>query len=146
MRDRRPALAVFTALLGAAALLVPLWASEPDRAAGLLLLGGVVVEFVQSFRRKTGAAQLSAWTNAGYTLLLALVVLNAAWLAATALAIFIAVPFALDAMRRARTAARQMADAMPGITAADVLRVFGGGRILTPEEAQALMAVEGLPQ
>ena len=113
VRDRRPALAVFTALLGAAALLVPLWASEPDRAAGLLLLGGVVVEFVQSFRRKTGAAQLSAWTNAGYTLLLALVVLNAAWLAATALAMFIAVPFALDAMRRARTAARQMAEGRP---------------------------------
>jgi hypothetical protein len=45
-----------------------------------------------------------------------------------------------------RKRARQMADALPGIKAADVFRVFGGGRILTPEEARALMTVEGLPQ
>lgn len=45
-----------------------------------------------------------------------------------------------------RCRARQLADAIPGITPADVLRVFGGGRILTPEEAKALMAADGLPQ
>ena len=42
--------------------------------------------------------------------------------------------------------ALRVADAMPGITAADVLRVFRGGRVLTAQEASALMAVEGLPQ
>ena len=105
---RTPALAVFTGLLAAAAFLTPLWAAEPDRAAGLLLLAGVGAELLQSFRRKTAAAQQRAWAGAGYTLLLALVLLNTAWLAVTALAIFVAGPFALDAMRRTGIAARQV--------------------------------------
>src|SRR5689334_20631427 len=45
-----------------------------------------------------------------------------------------------------RKAARRLADSMPGITVTDVLRVFGGGRLLTPEETRALMTVQGLPQ
>ena len=45
-----------------------------------------------------------------------------------------------------RQRVRQLVDSLPGITADDVLRVFGGGRILTPEEAKVLAAVEGLPQ
>jgi hypothetical protein len=40
----------------------------------------------------------------------------------------------------------KLADAMSGITVADVLRVFPGARVLTPEEAAALMAANGLPQ
>ena len=44
-----------------------------------------------------------------------------------------------------REKARRIADSLPGI-AADVLRVFPGARVLTPEEAKALIAVEGLPQ
>ena len=95
--EQRPALATFTALLAVAALLTPLWAAEPDRASGLLLLGGVGAELAHSFRRRTSAAQRSAWASAGVTLLLALVLLNTSWLAATALAIFVAAPFALDA-------------------------------------------------
>jgi hypothetical protein len=39
-----------------------------------------------------------------------------------------------------------LADAMPGITAADVLRVFPGARVVTEQEAAALMAVNGVPQ
>ena len=42
--------------------------------------------------------------------------------------------------------ARRLANSMPGITFADVLRVFPGARVLTPDEARALVAVEGLPQ
>jgi hypothetical protein len=42
--------------------------------------------------------------------------------------------------------ALKLADAMPGITVADVLRVFPGARVLTPEEAAALTAIEGVPQ
>ena len=45
-----------------------------------------------------------------------------------------------------RQAACRLVDALPGITVADVLRVFPGARVLTPEEARALIAVEGLPQ
>jgi hypothetical protein len=92
---RVPALAVFTMLVAGAAFLTPLWAAEPDRASGLLLMCGVGAELLQSFRRRTAAAQRSAWASAGYTLLLAIVLLSTAWLAVTALAIFIAAPFAL---------------------------------------------------
>ena len=105
---RAPALAVFTVVLAAAAFLTPLWAAEPDRAAALLLIGGVGAELLQSFRRRAAAAQHSAWASAGYTLLLAIVLLSTAWLAVTALAIFIAGPFALDALRRARTTVRRV--------------------------------------
>ena len=66
---RAPALAVFTVVLAAAAFLTPLWAAEPDRAAGLLLIAGVGAELLQSFRRRAAAAQHSAWASAGYTLL-----------------------------------------------------------------------------
>ena len=107
---RAPALAVFTAGLGAAAFLSPLVAAEPDRAAGLLLLAGVGVELLHSFRRTAAAAQHSAWASAGFTLLLAIVLLNTAWLAVTAVAIFVAAPFALDAIRRAGIAARAVRD------------------------------------
>jgi hypothetical protein len=112
-REQRPALATFTGILAAVALVTPLWAPEPDRASGFLLLGGVGAELVYSFRCKTAAAQQGAWASAGYTLLLALVLLNTSWLAATALAIFVAAPFALDALRRARSAARQAASGKP---------------------------------
>ena len=104
--ERTPSLAVFTGLLAVAALLTPLWAPQPDCAAGLLLVGGVGAEVVQSFRRRTAAGQHGAWASAGYTLLLALVLLNESWLAAAALAVFAAVPFALDALRRAGAAVR----------------------------------------
>src|SRR5262245_30408323 len=105
-RARRPALAIFTGILAAAAFLTPFWAAEPDRASGLLLFGGVGAELVSSFRRKTFAAQLSAWGGAGLTLLLAIVLLSTGWLAVTAIALFVAAPFALDALRHTRAAVR----------------------------------------
>ena len=91
---------------GVAAFVTPLWAAEPDRASGLLLLLGVGAELVYSFRRKTSAAQRSAWASAGLTLLLALVLLNTSWLAVTALAIFVAA-----AVRARRAQARRRRDA-----------------------------------
>src|SRR5262249_7753551 len=112
-RARTPALAAFTALLGAVALLTPLWAPEPDRASGLLLLLGVGAELLYSFRCRTSHAQRSAWASAGYTLLLALVLLNTSWLAVGAVAIFLAAPFVLDALRHAGTAIRQVAKLQP---------------------------------
>jgi 3',5'-cyclic AMP phosphodiesterase CpdA len=104
--ERRPALATFTGLLAVAAILSPLWAGEPDRAAGFLLIGGVVAELIYSFRVRTSAAQRSVWASASVTLLLALILLNTAWLAITALALFIAAPFLIDALRRSTKAAR----------------------------------------
>ena len=105
--------ATLTGLLAIIALTTPVWAAEPDRASGLLLLGGVAVELVHSFRRKAAADQHAAWASAGFTLLLALVLLNTAWLAATAVVIFAAIPFALDALRRGGAAARHGASGKP---------------------------------
>ena len=110
---RASAPASLTALLALIALTTPIWAAEPDRASGLLLLAGVALELVHSFRRKAAADQRAAWANAGFTLLLALVLLNTAWLAATAVAIFAAIPFALDAARRGRAAVRNAAGRRP---------------------------------
>jgi 3',5'-cyclic AMP phosphodiesterase CpdA len=106
-------LAIFVLLLALAAFLTPLWAPEPDRASGFLLLGGVVAELVHSFRRKTLGDQRSAWAGAGFSLLLALVLLNTSWLAVTALGVFLAAPFALDALRRGSAAARHAVTGAP---------------------------------
>ncbi len=94
-------------------MFAPLWAAEPDRAAGLLLLGGVAAELVQGVRRETSAAQRGAWASAGYTLILALVVFNAAGLAVKALALLVIVPFVLDSIRRGTAAVRQAVEGRP---------------------------------
>ena len=77
--------------------------------AGLLLLGGAAAEITQGFRRRTAVAQRSAWVGGAYTLLLALLLLNAAGLVVSALAIFVAVPFAVDGLRQLGVALRQAA-------------------------------------
>src|SRR5262249_15977386 len=51
-------------------------------------------------------------------LLLALVLLNTSWLAVGAVAIFLAAPFVLDALRHAGTAIRQVAKLQPFLRAA----------------------------
>ncbi len=112
-RTQRPALAFFSGALATAAFLTPLWAAEPDRMSGFLLLGGVGAELIHSFRLRTSADQRAAWASAALTLLLALVLLNTSWLAATALAIFVAAPFALDALRRGGAALRQLTRGQP---------------------------------
>jgi 3',5'-cyclic AMP phosphodiesterase CpdA len=108
-----PPLAVFTLFLAGAAVLTPLWAAEPDSTSGYLLLGGVIAELVYSFRVRTSEAQRGAWGSAGFTLLLALVLLNTTWLAVSALAIFLAAPFALDAARRAGASIRHASSGQP---------------------------------
>ncbi len=77
--------------------------------AGMLLLGGAAAEITQGFRRRTAVAQRSAWVGGAYTLLLALLLLNAAGLVVSALAIFVAVPFAVDGLRQLGVALRQAA-------------------------------------
>src|SRR5262245_57674831 len=112
-RKGRPALATFAAILALAALLTPLWSAEPDHMSGFLLLGGVAAELLYSFRCRTAAAQRSAWASAGFTLLLALVLLNTSWLAVTAVAVFVAAPFTLDAIRHSVAALRAAAARKP---------------------------------
>ncbi len=105
---RWPALAVFVGVLAAAAWLTPIWAPEPSRAGGLLLFGGAAAELIQGFRRRTPEGQRGAWFGAGLTLLLGALIFNAAWIASTAVTLVVAAPFALDALRYARVAIRQV--------------------------------------
>ena len=107
--ERTRALACFAALLAVVAAFAPIWAAEPERVAGLALLAGAATEAIQGFRRRTPASQRNAWSSSAYTLLLSLLLLNASWLAATALAIFLVVPFVIDGLRYAWLAARQLA-------------------------------------
>ena len=106
--ERTRALACFAAILAGVAAFAPIWAAEPERVAGLALLAGAAAEAFQGFRRRTLDAQRNAWSSAAYTLLLGVLLLNAAWLAATALALFIVVPFVIEAMRYAALAFRQL--------------------------------------
>jgi len=106
--ERTRALAAFAAVLAVVAASASFWAAEPDRVAGLALCAGAAAEAVQGFRRRTLATQRNAWSSSAYTLLLGLLVLNASWLAATALAIFLAVPFFIDGLRYALLAVRQL--------------------------------------
>src|SRR4051812_21355936 len=106
--ERMPALAVFTAGLGIAALLAPLWAAEPEQVGGLCLIAAVIAELVQGFRRSTPQAQHQAWTGAAYTLVLALLLLNAPWFAVSALVLFASLPLLIDAVRHVATAAKQL--------------------------------------
>ncbi len=108
--ERTRALAIFTALLAVAVSLTPLWAADPVGVAGVCLLAGAAAELFQGFRRRTVAAQRDAWLSGAYTLVLGLLILNASWLAATALTLFVAVPFAVDAVRYVGLAVRQIAD------------------------------------
>ena len=112
---QRPALATFTAVLALTSFVSPLWAAEPDRASGLMLLAAVAAELVYSFRLRTFSVQRSAWASAGFTLLLAVVLLSTSWLAATAIAIFVAAPFALDAARGVAAATRHAISGKPAL-------------------------------
>src|SRR4051812_28533094 len=98
-RARMPRLGAFSAVLAAAAFSSPLWAAEPERASGLLLLIGALSAACEAVGRETLTAQGSALSGAAITLVLALLLLNAPWFATRALGMFVAVPFALDALR-----------------------------------------------
>ena len=107
--ERWTGLALFVAVLAAAAFVLPLWAREPPRAGGVLLFAGAAAEAVQGFRRRTAASQRQAWLGAGLTLLLGILLVNVAWVATAAITIIIAIPFVLDVLRYVRVAFQNVA-------------------------------------
>jgi hypothetical protein len=107
--DRWKGVAIFTAVLAAAAFVLPLWAAEPPRAGGVLLFAGAAAEAIQGFRRRTAASQRQAWLGAGLTFLLGLLLVNVAWVATAAITIIVAIPFVLDVLRYMRVAIQNMA-------------------------------------
>ncbi len=99
--------ATFTLALAVLAFMAPLTSGElVPRVAGLLLIGAAGTQALHGFRRKTLPAQRAAWTGSGVTLGLAVLLLSAPLLAGTALALFIAAPFALDGLRYSVAAVR----------------------------------------
>jgi uncharacterized membrane protein HdeD (DUF308 family) len=98
--------ATFTLILAVAAFLVPLTSWDVTNAAGLLLVGAACAQALHGFRRQTFAGQRAAWTSGAVTLGLALLLLSAPALASTALALFIAAPFGIDAVRYLAAAMR----------------------------------------
>jgi hypothetical protein len=107
--DRRKGLALLSGVLAAAAFVLPLWAAEPARAAGVLLFAGAAAEAVQGFRRRTALSQREAWLGAGLTLLLGILLVNVAGIATAAITFIVAIPFVVDIVRYARIAFRNVA-------------------------------------
>lgn len=116
--------ATATLLLAAAAFAAPLISTHPVRLCGLLLLGAAAAEALHGFRRTSRASQYAAWSSAALTVVLAVLLLNAPWLADAALTTFIAAPFLVDAARYAAGAIRLHDD--PGAARLDVRQALYG--------------------
>ena len=104
---RQRGLALLVAAAGVLALLTPFHSSDPPTAVGGLLLVTAAIEAAHGFRRATAASQRAAWTGAGITLAMAVVLINAPWIAGAALVLFVGVSFAIDGVRHAAIAARE---------------------------------------
>jgi len=100
-RPRRiQALPLVVAVVGVLAALAPLGAAEQPllRVGALLALAGVL-EILHGVRRADLSAVRRAISSGVITLLMALLVINAPFIAGTALVLFLAVSFAVDGLR-----------------------------------------------
>jgi uncharacterized membrane protein HdeD (DUF308 family) len=92
--------ALVALVLGILALLTPLGREEVvGGRAGFLLVVTAIVEFAHGFRRSTFAGQRSAWIGGAITLAMGLLLLNAPFIASTALLVLFAAWFGVDAIR-----------------------------------------------
>jgi len=97
-----PSLALFVLALGLLALLTPLRGAEsPPSAVGWLLAIAAAVEMLHALRRATPAARRRAAGSAIISLLIAIFLINAPFVATQALRILVAGWFGLDAIRYA---------------------------------------------
>src|SRR5262245_28701689 len=95
-------LAVVTLALAALALLTPFGAEEgPASTVGWLLAGAAAIEALHGLRRSTVAARRQATIGAVISMLIALFLINASYVAPRALRILVAGWFGLDAIRYA---------------------------------------------
>ena len=128
------ALPLLVAGLGLLALTAPLRAAEQplQRVGALLVLVGVL-EIQHGVRRADATAMRRAVTSGGITVLMALLVINAPYLVGTALVLFLAATFAMDAFGYVTTAWRARASrprrlaalaAVGNLTAAGLLLVI----------------------
>ncbi len=112
-------LAVAAFALSPLALVAPWMAhAAPRERVGLLLIVAAVLEATHGFRRSTPGSQRAAWTDSAITFAMGVLLVNAPWLAANGLLIFLAGWFALDAVRRGVSAARQWRAGQPASASA----------------------------
>ena len=100
------ALPLFTSVLAILAVIAPLTHGDAQARIGFLLVITALLEMTHGFRRATSAGQVAAWFSGSISLILGLLLLNAPFLAAQALRIFIAGWFGLDGVRYLMTAIR----------------------------------------
>jgi uncharacterized membrane protein HdeD (DUF308 family) len=95
----RNGLGAIALILGVLALLAPISRIEVQGKVGLLLVLTAVLEFAHGFRRSTAAGQRAAWVGGGITLAMGVLLVNAPFFASTAIGLFLAGWFGLDAVR-----------------------------------------------
>ncbi len=114
MKHERFGLGTAALLLAGLAAAAPLLVdSSPLQLVGALLIVAGVLEGLHSFRRVSRDAQRSAYTSAGLTVLMGLLVLAAPLLVGTALTLLLAGSFLLDGFHRAADLLRRKGSSTP---------------------------------
>ena len=134
-RARVTVLAAVTIGLAALALVSPLTRAEfPAARVGVFLAGAAAIELIHGLRRSTAAARRQATSGAVISMLIALLLINAPYVAAAAMRVLVAGWFAIDAARNAIAALRRRdrertlaALAAAGNFSVVLLLVLGGG-------------------
>ena len=111
-------MALLCTVLALLAFLAPWMArTAPVERVGVLLAIAAVVEITHGFRRSAAAAQRSAWFNGLVTLAMGILLINAPWVAGTALVLLLAGWFLVDAVRH-------FAGAVRGVRQGVLVRAF----------------------
>ncbi len=127
---------VIVLFLAGAAFTSPLFSSEVSARVGFLLVFAAALEIAHGFRRATAADQRSAWVGGGITFGIGLLLINAPFLATSALLLFLAGWFVLDGVRYLIRAVRDRDNRRLMIASA----AFGVGNLLV---AGLLLLVRG---
>jgi uncharacterized membrane protein HdeD (DUF308 family) len=121
-------LALVTLGLGALALVSPLTGSVfPAARVGWLLAFAAGIEMLHGLRRSSSAARRQATVSAVISLAIALFLINAPFVAAEALRLFVGGWFAVDAVRNAASAFRQ---SRPETRALEALAALGNAAVV----------------
>jgi len=123
---------VFTGIgivLVALSLLMPVWdVAEPAHFIGSLLVWAAMLEIVHGFRRAENNARTSAWISGAITLLIGILLLNAALFQRKPLIDFILFLFGIDACRYLYLFLRNRRQGKPSLT--DLLSGIGNAMVV----------------
>ncbi|MBK9288601.1 MAG: metallophosphoesterase [Flavobacteriales bacterium] len=102
LRRQQLLFTAFACLLGTLALLAPVWPDAPvEPRVGGLLVWAAILELVHGFRRATPSERRSAWLSGALSLVLGILLINEGLFRTSALVLFLAITFAVDALRHA---------------------------------------------